>query len=179
MPIYKIKNKQGLFASGSTTPSFTTHGKTWTSKLSLMAHLALYQDGRLGKAYKDCELVEFEMQPVKVIDMNDYAVRRELYQKINKQYRFLEIGSFAEDLLAKNLLSQFRYLIGVQHSPVEEVVEQIKRLNIKKSQYRSRGRCFAFMNADEAALLRLANPTNLISFDLVKLIPFEHNEQNI
>ena len=57
MTIYKIRNKNGLFSLGGTTPSFNKNGKIWKQKNHLNCHLT--QVSKKG-IYKDCEVICYE-----------------------------------------------------------------------------------------------------------------------
>ena len=169
-----IRNKEGLFSSGKANPTWSKKGKTWTSKLSIQAHFALFNNEYykdLDKVYKDCELVEFELTPIKTTDMNHFAKMRKFYSELNQKHRGLEIGSMAEKLLEEDRLEEFRYAVGVWDSVMDDAFELLKRLGIKKNQYRSRNRCLAFASGDDAALFRLTYSGNTESYDLVELVP--------
>jgi len=55
MTLYKIRNPQGLFSTGGTTPSWSKRGKTWVALNHLNAHLTLVrsEQTRWIKGLKD------------------------------------------------------------------------------------------------------------------------------
>jgi len=90
--VYKIRNAEGLFSTGGTTPRWTKQGKTWTALNHLSAHLSLLRTERevaLSRAddprvadtflrswslrlrdpridpYVGCAVVEYTVQPTK------------------------------------------------------------------------------------------------------------------
>ena len=56
--LYRIKNENGLYSTGGSTPSFTKRGKVWTNIGHVKNHLhGLDRNGR--KQYKDCTLITY------------------------------------------------------------------------------------------------------------------------
>ncbi len=75
MKVYKIQNKNGLFSTGGTCPSFTKDGKMWTRLGSLKSHLTLYYSKRNNlnypkiNAYVDCVVLEYELKAPSEINL--------------------------------------------------------------------------------------------------------------
>lgn len=46
MRIFKIRNPQGLFSTGGSTPTWSRKGKTWVALNHVRAHLTLVRDER-------------------------------------------------------------------------------------------------------------------------------------
>lgn len=46
MTVYKIRNPQGLFSTGGSTPSWSKRGKTWVALNHVNAHLTLIRTER-------------------------------------------------------------------------------------------------------------------------------------
>lgn len=52
MRIFKIKNSDGLYSTGGTTPRWTKTGKTWVALNHLQAHLTLVRQERVSAMEK-------------------------------------------------------------------------------------------------------------------------------
>lgn len=63
MKVYKIRNKDGLFSTGTSSPRWTKEGKTWTSLGKLKNHLNLFITEWNGGFLipEDWEIVEAEV----------------------------------------------------------------------------------------------------------------------
>jgi len=88
---YKIRNKDGLYSTGTTSPRWYKNGKTWSTRAAIMSHLTQFvsSNGKyIEKTYKDTdEIVEFVVSTVEGSSMN---VRDELLRlQTNKQKKEL------------------------------------------------------------------------------------------
>lgn len=72
--VYKIRNKDGLYSTGGSSPSFTKNGKVWNSKSALNNHIRMLIDyasswnekSKSIDVYKDCELITIFISKVEV-----------------------------------------------------------------------------------------------------------------
>lgn len=71
---YKIRNKEGLYSTGSMSPRWHKNGKTWSTRAAVMSHLTQFvsSNGKyIEKTYKDSdEIVEFVVSTVEGSSMN-------------------------------------------------------------------------------------------------------------
>jgi len=75
MKVWKIRNTEGLFSTGSFRPRFTKEGKTWNRKMDVEAHIRQFHDPGAKcsdpdgpgwtntdkTTYNNCHVVEFEL----------------------------------------------------------------------------------------------------------------------
>jgi len=59
MKIYKIVNNEGKFSSGSSSPKFTSRGKTWGEKRHIKSHLRMMKRYNELHQYDNCQVVEY------------------------------------------------------------------------------------------------------------------------
>ncbi len=65
MKVYKIRNPEGLFSRGGSTPQWSKNGKTWSGIGPLKSHLTMirYENDHYKKPlynpYEGCEVLEF------------------------------------------------------------------------------------------------------------------------
>lgn len=88
MTAYKIRNPQGLFSTGGSTPRWTKRGKTWVALNHLNAHLALIRseqvrwiarlkDERTRARYEQtrrCTKIDKTLNPYIGCDVVEYGV---------------------------------------------------------------------------------------------------------
>lgn len=73
MRLYRIRRKEdGLFSTGGGNVYFTKQGKLWTNIGHIKSHLrAGMKNGKPMSVYKDCEIVEYELTELQVVDTTD------------------------------------------------------------------------------------------------------------
>lgn len=73
--VYKIRDRDGLFSTGGSYPSFNERGKSWVQRGHLSNHLAqMGKSGRSEYINRGCEVVTFEMVPLETetVGIRDY-----------------------------------------------------------------------------------------------------------
>jgi predicted transcriptional regulator len=66
--VYKIRRADGLFSTGTVSPSFTKTGKAWSNIGHVKTHLQLFYNSykkrwELPKSYDECEICCYELDP--------------------------------------------------------------------------------------------------------------------
>lgn len=73
MKVYKIRNKNGLFSTGGTTPRWKKKGKTWTSFQYVQAHLNMIckycEKYKYLDPYVNCVVVEYSVTENLIYDI--------------------------------------------------------------------------------------------------------------
>lgn len=178
--VHKIRQiSTGYYSTGGSTPSFTKMGKMWLTTASLNLHLAQFKPAGLRKAYKDCQLVTYELTELLATDMNDMARRAERKETLYEMHRSTSFSNFMSMLDDKELTEDYRWVIYLEsnYSNREarrvEGLNNIKHLEIKKQAYRTSECTFAFRNREDAAKFRLMATGMSHSYDAVSLMDFE------
>jgi hypothetical protein len=80
MKVYRIRDSNGLYSTGGTSPSFTSAGKTWSNIGHVKNHLRQFS-GRNLEVYADAEIVcvEYTEKDIESFDILDF------FLELNKQ----------------------------------------------------------------------------------------------
>lgn len=80
MKVYRIRDKNGLYSTGGTSPDFTRGGKTWSNLGHVKSHLRQFS-GRNLETYANAEIVcvEYTEKDVESFDVLDFM------EGLNKQ----------------------------------------------------------------------------------------------
>ena len=81
--MYKIRRREdGLFSTGGSFPGFNHTGKIWTGVGPLKNHIrcvTFYDKQRDEPEYIGCEIVEFEVKEVRLIDAMEFIGEHKLF----------------------------------------------------------------------------------------------------
>ena len=164
--IFMIRNKiTGEYAKAGKN-GFSKVGKVWTSSNAFSGHLALFTIEELGKFYKDCEFLTFDLSvPTYTQDINEFVDRTRKKQKLSKLHGN-DFVSFVDSLDKNSLIQKYNWIIHVESHGLNDKVkaqakEAIKRIGIKRVDYRHSDVSFAFANRNDAAHFRLATSQNI------------------
>ena len=85
--MYKIRRRDdGLFSTGGSSPGFNSVGKTWTGMGPLKNHMhgvTAYDKYQDEPTYANCEIVEFEMRELRLIDAMGFINEHKLFHTEN------------------------------------------------------------------------------------------------
>ncbi|MNK33301.1 hypothetical protein D3C87_517810 [compost metagenome] len=173
--VHMIRQKKtGLFSNGGSSPYFTNRGKMWTHAGALNSHLSLLNESRIKSAYKDCEIVSFELTQLATLDMDDMVRRMQQKEKLMKLHNDTTFASFIENLEKKDLLESFRWIVYVKlqaytyadrKAKTKDLLDNIRGFKIKKADYRYSEFTFAFARKEDAAKFRLTIPGDTFTYD--------------
>lgn len=91
MPVYKIRNAQGLFSSGGMHPQFSKKGKVWTTKSALSNHISLVR----GAIYNGCVVVEYEYTEMGTSTLDAIFAAKADRKKKAEEKRKKQLADFA------------------------------------------------------------------------------------
>lgn len=83
MKLYKIRDNNGMYSTGGTSPSFNKAGKTWNNIGHVKSHLRQFMGGNDIEMYRDCEVVCVE---VSESDVDTYDMLN-FFESLNQQSR--------------------------------------------------------------------------------------------
>lgn len=73
--MFMIRNADGLFSTGGTSPNFKPKGKMWKMRGHVSGHLAQFKNNDLVHYYAGCEVVEFELTETgNTVSVDDWSV---------------------------------------------------------------------------------------------------------
>ena len=90
MKIFKIRNADGLFSTGGSTPNFTKNGKSWSTLGHVNSHLG-FSSSHKEELYKDCDIVAFETHISSVYPVSELIegkVSKKNYAKVTKKSEY-------------------------------------------------------------------------------------------
>ena len=190
--VYKIRNSKGEFSMGKMWPSFGKRGKIWVSLGHLKSHLKMSMSYHAKYDTSDWTIVEYEIvetekSTVGVNKIYDEMKRRDALVK-ELGMEFVEL---LDRLEAKDEAPNYRWALVTDvsvkrytNSPdrrlaVEDLLQIIKGLGIKKSDYRiasGRATTVAFKEKNQAVMVKLAHAGSSKFIDLVNYVETEIDE---
>lgn len=74
MKVFKIRDENGLFSTGGTSPSFTHAGKVWNNIGHVKSHLRQFLGGRQLEIYANAKIVciEYTEKDIENYDILEY-----------------------------------------------------------------------------------------------------------
>ena len=75
MLVFKIRDKNGNFSTGTSHPKFNPRGKTWAALGHISNHIVMMGTYAAENVYKDCKLITFEIIEQSSEAMTDVIVR--------------------------------------------------------------------------------------------------------
>lgn len=187
--VWKIRNKDGLWSNGGSSPTFSKTGKTWSNIGHVKSHLSSFDYRTYNRdgtpAYRDLppedwEIVEIEVRydessKTNVRDLvKSQRRRRELERQFGSHFSSL-VGTLED----KNLQNEFQWVLIVGQPYRSEQLDLFTKLikdhklklnsDYKKSVSNSVG-SFAFKSKLDAMKLRLAFPHEVKSVDITQYV---------
>ena len=75
MKCYRIRNGDGLYSKGGTTPFWTKKGKTWSAKQHIKSHLTQYRNYRHREIPDDWIVEEISFAPNIICEYKEYNAK--------------------------------------------------------------------------------------------------------
>lgn len=183
--VFMIRNKTtGLYCMGGNGNVFKERGKVWSSTISFSAFLGNFKLDELGTTFADCEFLSFDLStPTTTQDVNTFVKRAKLKIAITEQYSDPNFTAFVDKLDKENLSAKFPWIVYIVPAAngrsltkdqadvfAAPAKDAIKRLKIKRENYRTSSTAFAFADKGDAFKFRLSLTDVTLVFETETLL---------